>query len=99
MRQANVAAGCVRWSNLRHPNIVRFLGVLECDSQIPALLVEVCVTNLHRFLKSSQIVPLHELNNLNSAKQLVVWPIYITKFLQLYTVDYQQRKCFSIQEQ
>ena len=58
IRQANVTAGCVRWSHLRHPNVVQFLGVLERDSPIPALLMELCVTDLHKFLKSPLTIPL-----------------------------------------
>lgn len=53
-RQMKVAEGCRQWNNLRHPNVVQFLGVYfpELASPIPVLLMEAMSTNLHQFLKS-----------------------------------------------
>ena len=56
-RQRLVAEGCERWSKLRHPNIVPFLGTTS-DTPIPKLLMEAFPTNLHRFLKSQLTPPL-----------------------------------------
>lgn len=51
-----VAEGCRRWNDIRHPNIVQFLGVYypEPNSQIPVLLMEAMGTTLHHFLNSKR---------------------------------------------
>ena len=54
-----VVDGCDRWSNLRHPNIVPFLGMNTSNNKsIPSLLMEYFPTNLNQFLKSPQAKPI-----------------------------------------
>lgn len=51
-----LAEGCRRWNDIRHPNIVQFLGVYfpKPDSRIPVLLMEAMDTTLYHFLKSKR---------------------------------------------
>lgn len=51
-----LAEGCRRWNDIRHPNIVQFLGVYypEPNSRIPVLLMEAMGATLHHFLTSKR---------------------------------------------
>ena len=64
-----VVDGCGRWSNLRHPNIVPFLGMNTSNNKsIPSLLMEYLPTNLHQFLKSQQAKPTPSVLRFQSSK-------------------------------
>ena len=57
----NFEAECVTWSNLRHPGVVQFLGVLlERSSRLPVLIMEKMDTSLRKYLEdhSKEVFPL-----------------------------------------
>ena len=59
---SNFEMECVRWSMLRHPGVVQFLGVyLEESSRLPVLVMEKMDTSLRRYLEnnSKEEFPLH----------------------------------------
>ena len=59
---SNFEEECLRWSKLRHPAVVQFLGVyLEPRSRLPVLIMEKMDTSLRRYLEdhSKEEFPLH----------------------------------------
>ena len=55
---------CRQLSQIRHPNIVQFLGVYFSDSHMPSLLMELLPINLGDFLEKYQNVPNHVKNSI-----------------------------------
>ena len=60
---SNFEAECLRWSKLRHPGVVQFLGVhMDRKSRLPVLVMEKMDTSLRTHLEdhSKEEFPLHQ---------------------------------------